>query len=134
VPDGPPTPRDREPFEHLRDEDKQHDDECREHLTDAHRRGDGEGHRELHRHPTLAQSQERLLVDRVSADDHAGDSHDVHAREAGPPAEPGASGHDGDERDAHDLASVGPTILRMVRRDRAGGRDLGIHADPCYFM
>ena len=111
VSDGPAAPRDREPFEHLRDEDEQHDDERREYFADAHRRADGEGHRELHRHPTFAQRQERLAEDGVSADDHSHNSHEINAREAGPPAEPGASGHDGGERDAHELASVDPTIL-----------------------
>jgi DNA-binding LytR/AlgR family response regulator len=70
--DGPTTAADGQPFDHLRDQYEQNDHECRERLSNGHRRDQGNGHRKPHRHTPLPKRFERLPIDREAAAENGG--------------------------------------------------------------
>ncbi|HUM13915.1 MAG TPA: hypothetical protein VLT82_23405 [Myxococcaceae bacterium] len=80
--DGVPSPRHRHVLEHFCHEDEEDDDARREGFADAQGRKNGDGHRQLHRHPTLQKGLEGLPVDGVAARHgrHNGDDVDAAGR------------------------------------------------------
>ena len=65
--DGSPAPADGQPFQNLgRQHKRGNHQRCKE-LADRQRRNQRDGHRELHRHAPLEDVLERLLEDRIAA-------------------------------------------------------------------
>lgn len=91
----------RQPLQHLGDEDEERDDECGEELADRRSSGDGDRHRQLHRHAPLDDILECLLQDRPAADQKAGDADDADSLEWLPDLEPDGRRRDRDKRDPH---------------------------------
>ncbi len=114
VPDGPAAPRDRHALQDLRDQHEQGDDQSGEELADRRGGDDRDAHGQLHGHPPLGDVLERLLADRPTTDQQAGDADHADGCDRLPHAEPDQRRGERDHADAQRLPPLEGVLMLAI--------------------
>ena len=115
VADGATTAADSQPFEHLGKENERRNHQRREELADGQRRQQRDRHRQLHRHPALADILPRLVEDRPAPDQRSEESQHAQARERYPDSEPHGGSDERSAADAHQFLPFDAAVLDLAR-------------------
>ena len=136
--DGSPPAANGQPFQYLGDEDEQHNDQGGEELADRQGRTEGDGHGQFHRHAPGEEVGDRLLEDRIAADQSRHECDHVEADEMLPETQPTGEAGQCHEADPHQIDPLQGVFVALVplgrgvpghvprREDGSWGRPLGL--------
>src|SRR5579863_4612997 len=113
--DRAPATTNRQPFKDLGRKDERCNDQSGEGLTNGQSRNEGNGHRELHRHPALNDVLDRFLEDRVTANQRGGKSNHTNPMKWLPQVEPDGGGGESNEKDTCQVQPIEAMLVVVIR-------------------
>src|SRR5579862_1744036 len=112
--DRAPATTNRQPFKDLGRKDERCNDQSGEGLTNGQSRNEGNGHRELHRHPALNDVLDRFLEDRVTANQRSGKPNHTYPMKWLPQVEPHGGGGESNEKDTCHVQPLEAMLLVVI--------------------